>query len=141
MAAARKGSRFFLLCAFEQLVANNLENPKEMTLKEFTQRIAWLNVYQAREVSDDYQERVILNVDIKQWSVALEEVLGPPVKPAGADPSGTDIVLCQIYGSIMKNQTLYRKTFGDGTILAMLWPWQDGTHTTLKIGRVSPKVE
>lgn len=109
-----------------------------MTLKEFTQRIAGLNVYQVREVSDDYQEQVIFNADIKQWSSVLEEVLGPPVKPAGTAPSGTDLVLCQIYGSIMKNQTLYRKAFDDGTILAMLWPWQDGTHTTLKIGRVSP---
>ena len=140
MAAARKGSRFFLLCAFEQLVANNLENPKEMTLKEFTQRIAWLNVYQAREVSDDYHEQVIFNADIKQWSAVLEEVLGPPAKPAGVAPSGTDLVLCQIYGSIMKNQTLYRKAFGDGTILAMLCPWQDGTHITLKVGRVTEKV-
>ena len=111
-----------------------------MTLKEFTQRIAGINVYQVREVSDDYQEQVIFNADIKKWSTILEEVLGPPVKPAGVDPSGTDLVLCQIYGSIMKNQTLYRKAFGDATILAMLWPWQDGTHTTLKIGRVAQEV-
>jgi hypothetical protein len=40
----------------------------------------------------------------------------------------------------MTNQVLYRKAFGDGTILAMLWPWQDGTHTTLKVGRVTEKV-
>ncbi len=111
-----------------------------MTLKEFAQRIAGLKVHQVREASDDYQERVIFNADIKQWNTILEEVLGPPVKPAGVAPSGTDLVLCQIYGSIMTNQVLYRKAFGDGTILAMLWPWQDGTHTTLKIGRVTEKV-
>ena len=108
-----------------------------MTLKEFSQRIAGLDVYQVREVSDDYQELVIFNADIQKWSVVLEGILGPPVKPPGVAPSGTDLVLCQIYGSIMKNQTLYRKAFGDATILAMLWPWQDGTHTTLKIGRVT----
>ncbi len=111
-----------------------------MTLKEFTQRIAGLKVHQVREESDDYQERVIFSADIKQWSTVLEEVLGPPAKPAGVDPTGNDLVLCQIYGSIMKNQTLYRKAFGDGTILAMLWPWQDGTHITLKVGRVTEKV-
>ena len=32
----------------------------------------------------------------------------------------------------MTNQVLYRKAFGDATVLAMLWPWQDGTHTTLE---------
>ena len=111
-----------------------------MTLNEFAQRIAGLNVCQVREASDDYQERVIFSADIKQWSAVLEEVLGPPVKPAGVVPSGTDLGLCQIYGSIMTNQTLYRKAFGDATVLAMLWPWQDGTHTTLKIGRVAEKV-
>jgi len=111
-----------------------------MTLKEFAQRIAGLNVYQVREEGDDYQERVIFNADIQEWNTVLEEVLGPPVKPAGVAPSGTDLVLCQIYGSIMTNQVLYRKAFGDATVLAMLWPWQDGTHTTLKIGRVTGKV-
>ncbi len=108
-----------------------------MTLNEFAQRIVGLNVYEVREVRDDYQERVIFNADIKQWSAVLEEVLGPPVKPAGVAPSGNDLVLCQIYGSIMKNQILYRKAFGEATVLAMFWPWLDGTHTTLKIGRVT----
>ena len=45
-----------------------------MTLKEFTQRVAGLNVCQVREVSDDYQEQVIFNADIKQWNLVLEEV-------------------------------------------------------------------
>ena len=117
------------------------EKAKEMTLKEFAQRIAGLNVYQIREEGDDYHERVIFSADIQEWNTILEEILGPAVKPAGVAPSGTDLALCQIYGSIMTNQVLYRKAFGDGTILAMLWPWQDGTHTTLKIGRISPNVE
>lgn len=110
-----------------------------MTLNELAEKIAGLNVYQAREVRDDYQERVIFNADIPQWNAILKEFLGPPVKPAGVPPSGNDLVLCQIYGSIMKNQVLYRKAFGDVTILAMLWPWLDGKHTTLKIGMLSPK--
>lgn len=110
-----------------------------MTLTDLTQKTAGLKVREVRENRDDYQEKVIFNSDMKKWEAVLKELLGPPVKPAGVAPSGSDLVLCQIYGSIMDNQILYRKSFGDVTVLAMFWPWNDGAHTTLKIGIITQK--
>jgi hypothetical protein len=37
------------------------------------------------------------------------------------------------FGGIMPGQTLYFKNEGNDTIFAMLWPWQDGIRTTVKI--------
>ena len=37
------------------------------------------------------------------------------------------------FGGIMPGQTLYFKGEGVDSIFAMLWPWQDGVRTTVKI--------
>lgn len=39
------------------------------------------------------------------------------------------------FGGIMPGQTLYYSKNADGIIFAMLWPWRDGVHTTLKVIR------
>jgi hypothetical protein len=37
------------------------------------------------------------------------------------------------FGGIMPGQTLYFRSEGSESIFAMLWPWQDGIRTTVKI--------
>jgi len=37
------------------------------------------------------------------------------------------------FGGIRGDQTLYFISDADGIILAMLWPWGDGSHITLKL--------
>jgi len=39
------------------------------------------------------------------------------------------------FGGIRPGQTLYFWNEGKDAVFAMLWPWQDGYHTTVKIGR------
>lgn len=104
-----------------------------MTLGELAKKFAGLRIRETRARRDDYEEHVIYTIDIEQWNIVLKEILGPPVKPAGVVPTIDDLVACQKYGSILKNQVLFKKTFGDTMLIAMLWPWMDGLHTTLKL--------
>lgn len=110
-----------------------------MTLKEISKRFDGLRVKKIRNISDDYQERVIYNKDIDEWHAMLTELLGAPAKPAGAVPSAKDLALCAPYGSIYENQVLFSKEFEEGVIVAMFWPWSDDKYTTFKIGIVANK--
>ncbi|MCH1928123.1 hypothetical protein L6232_25345, partial [Shewanella sp. C31] len=76
---------------------------------------------------------VILNTDMAEWNKLLEEFLGPPAKAANEKPSKEQKKLTGSQGGIDKGQTLFKKESEGNLIVAMLWPWGDGAHTTLKI--------
>lgn len=104
-----------------------------MTLKEIMDKCNNLSVEQHRTNTDDYIELVFYTKDTEQWGKALGGLLGLPAKPVGADPSEGDQILTRGYGGIHKNQTLFKNSFDENGVIAMFWPWQDGTHTTLKL--------
>ena len=104
-----------------------------MNLKEIVSRFSGLHIEEIRSSSEDAQELVFTNERIEEWDKVFQEILGPAVKPKGTKPTKEDSQLTADYGGIFANQTLYRKEFGDETIVAMLWPWQDGVHITLKM--------
>ncbi len=103
-----------------------------MTLKEIVEKFKELNVYEQRSVSDEYVELVFYSKEIDKWNKALVDILGPALKPAGVEPTKDDQDLTEDYGGIFGNQTLFKKEFDGVTVLAMFWPWQNGTYTTLK---------
>jgi len=104
-----------------------------MSLKEIIAKCASLKVEEQRSLEEDYAELVLLTEDTDAWIKALSEDLGAPTKPAGTEPTGEDLEATGNYGGIFANQTLFKKELNGKTILAMLWPWQDKTHTTLKM--------
>lgn len=104
-----------------------------MRLKEIVEKCSKLGVDEQRCVSDEYAELVFFNKEIEQWHKILIDALGPAIKPPGAQPTEEDLRLTKDYGGIHDNQTLFKKEFDDSIAIAMLWPWQDETHTTLKI--------
>ena len=104
-----------------------------MSLKEIIEKSKSLNIFQSRCVDDEYVEIVILNAQIDKWDRILNEIFGPAVKPAGAKPTKDLLHLTKEFGGIHDDQVLFKKKFQDSTVLAMLWPWQDKTHTTLKM--------
>ena len=103
-----------------------------MTLKEIVEKFNELDVYEQRCVSDEYVELVFYSKEIDKWDKVLIDILGPAVKPAGVKPTKDDQDLTKDYGGIFDNQTLFKKDFDGVGVLAMFWPWQDGTYTTLK---------
>ena len=105
----------------------------EDIIKKITDRCSALEVFERRSEDGGYRELVIFNRDINEWEKVFIDCLGPAVKPPGKKPTRDDLRLTKDYGSIAANQTLFKKEFDDGSVIAMLWPWGDEVHTTLKI--------
>ena len=104
-----------------------------MTLKEILEKCSMLRVVTERDYSDECVELIIRKEEIIQWNGILEDILGPPVKPAGAAPRRKDRSLTEDYGGITDSQILFYQEFEDISVIAMFWPWGDGESVTLKM--------
>lgn len=104
-----------------------------MTFKEISDRLHDLSLYETRSFTHSYVEVVLFNKDAIVWETSLQEIFGSPAKEAAKKPSKEIKALAKDHGGISVGQTLFKKDSEAGLILAMLWPWQDRTHTTLKM--------
>jgi hypothetical protein len=105
-------------------------------LKQIMDQCGGLDIFEKRRVSDAYSEIVFCNKDNDKWNKLFEDIFGFPAKSAGVKPTEEHLSLTKDYGGIHANQTLFKKIFDDSLVIAMLWPWQDDTHTTLKMFHV-----
>ena len=88
-----------------------------------------------RRDCDNYFEGVILKDELSKLVDRLDSFFGSPAWPT---PSKNRLSFqmqeaVNNFGGIQPGQTLYFWNQGSDTLCAMLWPWQDGEHTTLKI--------
>lgn len=104
-----------------------------MKLKDIISDFKHLKVKETRCINDEYVEIVFFNKDIGAWHDTLVAHLGEPRKPAGKEPTPSDLELTSDTGGIWGNQTLFEKFFGEVTVIAKFWPWGDEVHTTLKM--------
>jgi hypothetical protein len=102
-------------------------------IKKIVEATASLPVYEKRAKDDNYYEIVFMKEDLDKWEKCLTEIIGVPAKPQKAKPTKEDLRATECYGGIQSEQTLFRKTFDNGTVIAMFWPWQDKAHITLKV--------
>ena len=102
-------------------------------LKEIIEAFAKIEIYEKRDATDSYYEAVFHNKDVGELEKALGGIFGPAVKPVKKKPAKEDSLITRDFGGIRGEQTLFRKDADGVTIIAMLWPWQDALHTTLKI--------
>lgn len=109
------------------------EKEKKMPLKQIIQQLQALDIVEKRSVNEDYCEVVFRSAQTDQVHQILMAVLGPATKPPGSSPTAHDETLTEPTGGIRCNQTLYEKRIQTVTVIAKLWPWDDGVHTTLKI--------
>ncbi|MBW1859412.1 MAG: hypothetical protein JRI70_04880 [Deltaproteobacteria bacterium] len=112
-----------------------------MTLKEIIERCSMLRVQERRHQDETYGELVFYNEEVDEWHRIFSELLGPAVKPAEMKPTKDMLQLTEDYGGIQTGQTLFMREFDDLTVIAMFWPWQDDTHTTLKIALLKKQKE
>ncbi|MFA6349721.1 MAG: hypothetical protein WCY12_02175 [Candidatus Omnitrophota bacterium] len=82
---------------------------------------------------DNLLEAVLIKEELGKLTVSLEKFFGEPAWPSKNRLTLQMRKTLDSYGGIMSGQTLYYWTKGAETLLAMLWPWQDGSHTTLKL--------
>ena len=109
-----------------------------MRLNEIFKRCNHLTIYDQRCVTDEFIELVFYNEDLPEWYKNIAAVLGEPRKAKNRQPNENDLKLTARTGGIRFEQTLFEKTFEEGTIIAKFWPWQDGTHTTLRVALLLP---
>jgi hypothetical protein len=105
--------------------------PLKMT--EVLGSIDHLTVDEKRKFTDDYVELVLLSSEASLWTAVLEKAFGPAMKPAGKAPAKEDREASKLFGGVWKDQTLYQAKISEETVVAVLWPWQDDAHVTLKM--------
>ena len=91
---------------------------------------------ETRVIDEDYIEAVILVSQYPAWKTDLIEFLGGPLKDAGIKPSAEHTDIANPYGGIHADQVLFASEKKGKSIVAMLWPWQDGKHITLKLKEI-----
>lgn len=91
------------------------------------------NFQELRTDCDNFFEGVIFQQEMDILSLQLKELLGEPVYPSKNRLALNVQKTIDGFGGIMPGQTLYYKSLGADSILAMLWPWKDGQRTTVKI--------
>ena len=84
--------------------------------------------------TDDYFEAVIVKNKLTELIQRLEKIFGAPRWPSEKNLSRQIIGVIQKFGGIRDGQILYFGQTETCFIFAMLWPWMDGAHVTLKIG-------
>jgi hypothetical protein len=103
------------------------------SLTTFLGDISPLKVEETRLWAEDRVEIVGIVAELGEWTKRLEPFLGPPLKPSGEKPSPDLERRTAAWGGIWKNQVFYEKKHPDQSIVALIWPWGDKTHFTLKI--------
>jgi len=92
-----------------------------------------LNFDSLRTDCDNFFEGVVVKKELEKLNTQLKGFLGEPVYPSQSRLAQEVKETVDSFGGIMPGQTLYYKNSGSNRILVMLWPWQDGERTTVKI--------
>jgi hypothetical protein len=106
-----------------------------MKLEKIMKKISQLDIYEKRNASEKYCEIVFFSKDKEKWNTVFSELLGDAIKPESIPPSGEHEKMAEQYGGIRKEQVLYNRVFEKTSIMAMFWPWGNGTHITVKIAK------
>ena len=110
-------------------------------MKEIIEQFTIFDLYEKRVITDDYAELVFYNKDLDEWNKIFVAIFGQAKKPEGAKTTQEDLELTNDYGGVYESQTLFKKEENGVVTIAMLWPWQSGDYTTLKIICLKDKTE
>jgi hypothetical protein len=104
-----------------------------MDFGSLKRNVKQFNFEDLRTDCDNFFEGVIIQQELAKLHLQLKDLMGEPVFPS---KNRLPLKLQETvngFGGLMPGQTLYYKTTGTDSILAMLWPWKDGQRTTIKI--------
>lgn len=104
-----------------------------MQFTELIKELKEIKFEELRKDSENFFEAVVIKQDLMKLTKILEKFFGIPAWPSKDKISSQVQDTIKDFGGIMPNQTLYFSGGNEGVAFAMLWPWQDGIHTTIKI--------
>lgn len=82
---------------------------------------------------EDYFEAVITKEKLDELNLSLERGLGAPAWPSKNRLASQVQKAVEEFGGVRAGQTLYWGDQEKFSLFAMLWPWQDAVHITLKM--------
>jgi len=82
---------------------------------------------------EDYFEAVITKEKLDELNLSLERGLGAPAWPSKNRLASQVQKAVEEFGGVRAGQTLYWGDQEKFSLFAMLWPWQDAEHITLKM--------
>lgn len=115
-----------------------------MLFQQLKTEIKDIGFEQVRKDNEDYLEAVILKSGLPQLTTRLERFFGSLAWPSKTSLSSQAKEVIEDFGGLRHGQALYFKQQDNQATFAMLWPWNDGEHLTLKVGQkifVADKVE
>lgn len=132
-AIGKAAKRSFRRTQESNTIADQEEGNIKMEFTELKDKVKLFGFDEVRKSSHDYFEAVVATAKIKELTGILEGFFGLPALPSKnkLPPHINGIV--EEFGGIMGKQTLYFREAGPAVVIAMLWPWQDGAHTTIKV--------
>jgi hypothetical protein len=104
-----------------------------MEFNELKAEIRKIELDVTRIDEDNYFEIVVKKPHVEDMIRLLDSVLGPPAWPSRGKISGKIEKAVKNSGGLRRGQTLYNLDAGNFSIFVMLWPWQDGERTTIKM--------
>jgi len=104
-----------------------------MEFQDMLDKIKSIPLLQLQQQEDRFFGAVMRTEQLNILQPLLTSFFGLPLKPPSGQVTVEVANLTRPYGGIRENQTLYFKTQQDRQILAMIWPWNDGSNFTLKI--------
>lgn len=104
-----------------------------MQFADLIKEVKGVTFVELRKDSEVYFEAVVTKKELEDLTKRLEQFFGLPAWPSKSKLSSQVQNMIKDFGGIMPNQTLYFLSDGSDCAFAMLWPWSDGSHITVKI--------
>ena len=104
-----------------------------MQFRELKAQVKSVEFDELRSERDNYFEAVITKDKLKNLTPKLKDFFGASIWPSKKKLPPQVEEAIKDFGGIIAGQTLYFNNHNQNVAFAMLWPWQDGKHTTVKI--------
>ncbi|MCX5702614.1 MAG: hypothetical protein NTW64_06565 [Candidatus Omnitrophica bacterium] len=104
-----------------------------MDFETIKNSVKYINLDSTRLDCANQFEAVVIKEEIDKLVSRLDSLFGPPAFPSKNRLSLQMRQTVDAFGGLMAGQTLYYSSQGNDVIFAMLWPWKDEEHTTVKI--------
>ena len=104
-----------------------------MEFNQIREEVKKIALEALRTDTSDYFEAVVIKEELAKLNERLTSFLGEPAWPSKNGLPSEIQNKINGFGGIMPGQTLYFRNEGKDSVFAMLWPWQDGKRTTVKI--------
>jgi hypothetical protein len=105
----------------------------DMEFNRIRDEVRLLGFETLRSDNSNYFEAVFIKEELAKLNERLKNFFGEPAWPSKDKLTSQMDEAIKDFGGIQSGQTLYFRSKGVNSLFAMLWPWQDGVHTTIKI--------